>query len=61
MTADSRVSLLLGRVLINSVHVRFAPKATQLLGSSGMSRRARSGHDGQPDLPHLREMMLRSA
>jgi hypothetical protein len=22
---------------------------------------ARSGHDGQPDLPHLREMTLRSA
>jgi hypothetical protein len=35
-----------GRVLINSVHVRFTPKATQLLPSSGISRRATSGRLG---------------
>jgi hypothetical protein len=34
----------LGRVLINSVHVRFTPKATQLLRSSGMSRSAGTGY-----------------
>jgi hypothetical protein len=34
----------LARVLTNSIHVRFTPKATQLLRSSGMSRSAGPGY-----------------
>jgi len=37
------LSALLGRVLINSVHVRFAPKATEILRCREMTRCASCG------------------
>jgi CRP-like cAMP-binding protein len=37
------ISALLGRVLINSVHVRFAPKATHIVWRRNMSRWAMCG------------------
>jgi hypothetical protein len=37
---------MLRQALLDSVHVRFTPKATRLLRSSGMSRRATSGQIG---------------
>ncbi|MGB9001794.1 MAG: hypothetical protein WCC43_22175, partial [Pseudolabrys sp.] len=41
---------------VNPLDVRFTPESGHVQCNSACPLCARSGHDSQPDLPHLREM-----
>lgn len=54
----AKTSAWLGRVLINSVHVRFAPKATAIVRRCDMTRWAKKRHLHRRKAPNFTIMKL---